>query len=1081
MTETRAWLESRQRPLRRVKAGSGALRAVGLVLFAWAFGLTLARLGVYGVIPAAVLIGWVLAGIAVAWGVRGWMTSRRAYDVAFLADVVERHGGRRRGSVRGMAAWEPTRGYSDGLAGVADRRTAEWLNHLGDESLTDEQRRATRAMRLSAGGCGVAIVAFLSLGPASAASASFWKPVDVLMRSRLPVTLTVDRALIRRGENVGVFVEAPGRREASLWVRAPGEAWRARPLSLDTAGRAAVTLEALDSDRYLRAESRGKSSDVVHVEVQLPALLTDLELMVRFPGYLDRADELIAPGDEPQPIPVGSRVMTEGRATVPLGLAVWIAEGDTVALDVSDNGFSGALPVRRSGTYELIVEPGAGGSLDEPAPRLMVVAVPDSAPMVAVPVPGADTIAPLSLRQPLLIDARDDHGLAKIELLSWRVSRFGERDSTVRQTLPLPEEGTDRAVLQAMLDLNERGYLPGDTAYFQVRAWDNAPTPNVGSSRAFALRLPNMAELRSELRAESRAVDSVMLSLATRQERLARELEGLAAERERGASDQLPFSSVERAQELLDEQRATSRDAEELRQALDELGDAAWSAGLTDPEFHDQLRELRQLLDQALSDELTQRLAQLQESLSRLDASDVRDALRNLAEAARRFQEELERSRELYERAALEGEMTTLAQDADELAQSQRDWNAAAQEGVDSALAALEEALAQRADSLGADLEQIQAVVDSMGGSLDQSMQGAQQASTTMRQAALQAQEGQSQRAQQSGQSASESLDQLSQELRDQRDQMREAWREEVMAAMDAAVVETAELALQQASVAEQLRRGETGGEVRSQQAAVREGVDRVMERIEGAAGKNALVSPRLGTTLGLSQMRMSQTLEQLQRPSPNSREAAESAGEALDALNSMIYALLQTQDQIQRAESGSGLQEAMEQLAQMAEQQGAMNGETGNMLTMAPTGEMLMQQLQSLAQRERALSQELERMSAEGEVGSAEQMAEEAREIARQLEAGQLDRPLTERQERLFRRLLDAGRSLRSDEEDQRKERVSESADPSTVRLPTATGEVGTVTPRYRVPSWEELRALSPEARRLILDYFRRLNERRP
>jgi hypothetical protein len=31
--------------------------------------------------------------------------------------------------------------------------------------------------------------------------------------------------------------------------------------------------------------------------------------------------------------------------------------------------------------------------------------------------------------------------------------------------------------------------------------------------------------------------------------------------------------------------------------------------------------------------------------------------------------------------------------------------------------------------------------------------------------------------------------------------------------------------------------------------------------------------------------------------------------------------------------------------------------------------------------------------------------------------------------------------------------------------------------TPRFRYPTWEELRALSPEQRRLVLEYFRRLN----
>ena len=85
----------------------------------------------------------------------------------------------------------------------------------------------------------------------------------------------------------------------------------------------------------------------------------------------------------------------------------------------------------------------------------------------------------------------------------------------------------------------------------------------------------------------------------------------------------------------------------------------------------------------------------------------------------------------------------------------------------------------------------------------------------------------------------------------------------------------------------------------------------------------------------------------------------------------------------------------------------------------------------------------------------------------------------LVERQERLFRRMLDAGRTLQGKEEDERKERQSTTATDDSVHLPPAlsarlAGDDG----RLRVPSWEELQRFSPEERRLVVDYFRRLSE---
>ena len=157
------------------------------------------------------------------------------------------------------------------------------------------------------------------------------------------------------------------------------------------------------------------------------------------------------------------------------------------------------------------------------------------------------------------------------------------------------------------------------------------------------------------------------------------------------------------------------------------------------------------------------------------------------------------------------------------------------------------------------------------------------------------------------------------------------------------------------------------------------------------------------------------------------------------------------------------------------------MASESGQMLPMMTQGQQeMLQQLQELAERQRQLGEELERMDAEGRSNAAEELAEEALELARELEAGALDRETVERQEQLFRRLLDAGRTLRSDEEDEREERQSETGDQTNLRVPPQLlGPTGPEA-RYPYPKWEQLRRFTPEERRMILDYFRRLNAER-
>src|SRR5207247_2471928 len=124
-----------------------------------------------------------------------------------------------------------------------------------------------------------------------------------------------------------------------------------------------------------------------------------------------------------------------------------------------------------------------------------------------------------------------------------------------------------------------------------------------------------------------------------------------------------------------------------------------------------------------------------------------------------------------------------------------------------------------------------------------------------------------------------------------------------------------------------------------------------------------------------------------------NGRARPPSAEQALDALNATAHALVRTAQRVSGAQSGSGFQEALEQLARMAQDQQGMNGAAQGLLPMMGLGgEAVMQRVRELAARQRALAEQLERLQAEGEAGAAGALAQEARELARQLEAGRLD-----------------------------------------------------------------------------------------
>jgi hypothetical protein len=350
-----------------------------------------------------------------------------------------------------------------------------------------------------------------------------------------------------------------------------------------------------------------------------------------------------------------------------------------------------------------------------------------------------------------------------------------------------------------------------------------------------------------------------------------------------------------------------------------------------------------------------------------------------------------------------------------------------------------------------------------------------------MQQAAASIQRGQRGKAKQEGEEASQALEPLADQLQRRRQEMQQNWRREVVQAMDQALAETSRLAERQLRVQGDLRDGDPGPSTRAEQAAIEEGVKKVLEQMKQAGGKNALVSPQIASALGAAQLQMRQAREAISSAAPNTREAAEQAGGAVDDLNAAAYQLLRARDEVSGSQSGSGLAEALERLAQLAQQQGGLGKQGSGLLPMAGSG-AIREQLQRLAARQRALAQELEKLRGQGNISGAGQMADEAKELARRLEAGRLDRQVVERQERLFRRMLDAGRTLQGREEDEKKERQSTTATDDSVHLPPALrARLQGEDQRLRVPTWEELQQLSPEERRLVVDYFRRLSQPSP
>ncbi|HUE77191.1 MAG TPA: hypothetical protein VMM83_04550 [Longimicrobiales bacterium] len=604
-------------------------------------------------------------------------------------------------------------------------------------------------------------------------------------------------------------------------------------------------------------------------------------------------------------------------------------------------------------------------------------------------------------------------------------------------------------------------------------------------------------------------------------------------------ANQLGFEEAGEARQVLEGQEELLDEVAALERRMAELQRAVAEAGLQNPDLQRRLEELREMYSELARPEMAADLEQLREAVEALDPAAVREALERLAARQDELRQAMEESLELMRRAAAEQKMGTLAREAEELSRQQqaladamREEERAEAEGSpqsegprpggeapppgDSAgsessqradaeppgaqapsptpeqRAEQQDEMGERAQRLNESMQQLQQQLLQIGerdaaqstGAAQQKGESAQQ---SMQEAAAQARDQQGNQASESGARAASQMGEAAAQLESARESMTEGWEREVREAVQQATQDALSLAQREEALRRQMEQAQQQGsgeaqgqmmqQMQSEQAALQQGLQQLGRNLSDAGQQSGMVNRDVSRSLARAMLNMEQTMRALQE---QGQMPVQQAGQTVESLNQLAMSLLQNEGQMQQ-QAGDPMQQALEQLSQLAREQGSVNGQAGALAPMDLGRQAMTQQLQKLAQQQRGIARRVGAVSEmmggrENVLGRLDQLSSEADLIAEELDGGRLDPEVRARQERLFNRLLDAGRSL--EREEYSDERVGESGAGVDASSPEALDPaLLDHVLRYPAPSADRLRTLPPAYRRLILEYFDRLN----
>ncbi len=1075
-----------------------------------------------------------------AIGVASWLWNRRRDAESrtttpdAVAEAIEDEQQLRRGAIRVASEVADSGPLGAHAAAHAARALAGTSLPRAPRTYVALKALRQRAFMLMSGAL-VALVGAGMIWPDGAEALA--NPVGAWRGTLLPALVLDAPAVVLRGAAPSVRVQGAGRSAVTLSMQKIDGTVITETIALSNdAGQ--HTLPVLDTDVVLTI-SDGRATSAPHrIRVTDKPYLGDVVARASYPAYLGRVDEDVALAGV-LVLPRGTVLSLRGRSSVPLISAALTSDaGGRVELAVRDGSVQGELVAETSARWAWKAD--AATTLQELPPSFALDIRADSAPQVQI-ASTSDTLLLSGATASISVIASDDHALGSVmlavrsgdavvarrEILVTRAPTFegtvpldldalglkGDDgslrvDVTAIDASPWRQVGRSRTLVLRRAGLTERREQARATAdsvaagaaslakqqqALAQQTSDAARNAKAGGENGQPMTF-DAREKAAQMAQQQRALQQQAQQLQQQARQLGDQLKGAGAldsalagrlaEAQKMMQDAMAPQMMQRLQQL--EQSAQRLDQQATRQSLDDLAKQ----------------------QQALREQLERNAEMLKRAAMEGSMETLRDEAQDLAKAQRQFADSSggatpAQRQQQADRLARDNER--LSRDINDLTKRLRDNDA--QRG------------AQRTEQARQNSEAATRQMQEAARDPQNAQQAAQKAAQQTQQAAEQLAQARQEQVNDWKKETTSELDQSIQEMM----QLSQQERQMAQAAQQQAQQQSSQQQPSQQQPEQQQKQpgespeggkqpgqqqpGEKGqqGEgqqgqpgqrsspngqqqMAAEQASVQNGVQQAAQRLQEAAKRSKHVSQGSQRAMQEALQRAQEATQQLQKGQqqgqqggqPGGEQAAAAMRDAAEALERAASSLVRDRERANRARSASGLPEMMEELQQLARQQQQVNGQAQGM-SMMPGGEsgsQAQQMAQQIARRQRQIAQRLDDVGGGDASGRADALAKEARRLAEAMERAASDPETAARREQFLQRLLDAGRTLRREDEDKEGPRESKPGIGTTAFTPPAVPAVGAPASRVAPPSWEELRGLRDDERRAVLQYFERLNK---
>lgn len=945
---------------------------------------------------------------------------------------------------------------------------------------------------------------------------------------------------IESGESVEFVAHAvgtpPGQADLLL-VDSEGNPIRRLSMQEERPGEFHLLLDDIRQDGGYRVEAAGIESATFRIRVIERPDITSLHVSLIPPRYTRLRNERLPEGVGHITGIRGTQVTVTARTSVPVASAELVqilpssvagsfGVADTIRrpMVVDGDRLTGGFTLTRNGEYHIVAttDDGTRGS----SGRYGIAVTLDRSPSITLMQPALGLDVDESNLIPVQVRISDDFGFSALRVRYRLVSsRYSEPWEESRQVkIPIPIWGRTELEIPWLWDLTSERFMPEDEVEAWVEVLDNDPFlgPKSARSTRFLLRYPSFEEILEESERTRDAAASDLSRLVKDADQARREMERLNRELAKELAARKGEAGWEEKRKLQDLMRRHEEMQGKLQDVAEELKAVAEKlrqAEAISPETLREYRELQELFEQVENPELRRSMEQIAREMEKMSPEEMMEAMKNYEFNEEEFRKAIERTREALERMKTAEEFDRLAATARHLADEQEKLEGRIERERSPTqrqeLATEQSRIAEQSAELQKKGGEVAEKMKQRGAPEGLEQLQRENPAARMNQAAAELREGDRNEAGRQGEQARESLEKFADAMEQARREMDRNRSAERLQTMKKSLKELLDLAKEQEEL--QSRTSSTPsnspelGQQAREQNSLKKRLEKLTDQVSSPQEPSFVVTPQMAKNLGDAMGQMGDAQEALE--GRRSQSAASSQGEAV---SSMAAAAGQMASQIEGMEGmqgegsgeGSGMGEgsmrsriqqlaAQQQMLNMAmggeqgqgeEGRGGPDGEQGSGGS-GGSGQGDEGDRQGMAGRLHEAQQQIGksieelRKEAAASGGRRKSLADDLEQAARQIEEvlddladGHITTETRQRQDRILSRMLDALKSSRERDFEQKRE-SSPGSDISRESPPDLPPTNPSNRDNSTLPGDESEQGYSPEYRELIRRYLESLD----